>query len=156
MYLSFLADRGLSASSIGQRDRHRKAGHEAPTANPVVQDALRGIRRTVGTAPKRKSAATADRIRLMLKRAFRCALLGSGRSSGPIASDRKGSHHGFRVSLPRHTQLGLFRAEHTNHWLIGHYLPRLRRAADPPAKPDRLARHLAPPTAREIAGRTKP
>jgi site-specific recombinase XerD len=72
MYLSFLADRGLSAASIGQRaaaiaHRHRKAGHEAPTTNPVVQDALRGIRRTVGTAPKRKSAATADRIRAMLE-----------------------------------------------------------------------------------------
>jgi hypothetical protein len=34
--------------------------------SPVVQDALRGIRRTVGTTPRRKSAATADRIRLML------------------------------------------------------------------------------------------
>lgn len=71
MYLSFLADRGLSASSIGQRaaaiaHRHRKAGHDAPTTNPVVQDALRGIRRTIGTAPNRKSAATADRIRAML------------------------------------------------------------------------------------------
>lgn len=71
MYLSFLADRGLAAASIGQRaaaiaHRHRKAGHDAPTTNPVVQDALRGIRRTVGTAPRRKSAATADRIRVML------------------------------------------------------------------------------------------
>jgi integrase len=71
MYLSFLADRGLSAASIGQRaaaiaHRHRKAGHDAPTTNPVVQDALRGIRRTIGAAPRRKSAATADRIRLML------------------------------------------------------------------------------------------
>jgi site-specific recombinase XerD len=71
MYLSFLADRGLSAASIGQRaaaiaHQHRKAGHDAPTTNPVVQDALRGIRRTIGAAPRRKSAATADRIRLML------------------------------------------------------------------------------------------
>jgi hypothetical protein len=71
MYLSFLADRGLSAASIGQRaaaiaHRHRKAGHDAPTTNPVVQDALKGIRRTVGAAPRRKSAATADRIRQML------------------------------------------------------------------------------------------
>ena len=70
-YLSFLADRGLAAASIGQRaaaiaHRHRKAGHEAPTTNPVVRDALRGIRRTVGVAPRRKSAATADRIRAML------------------------------------------------------------------------------------------
>ena len=71
MYLSFLADRGLSAASIGQRAAaiahwHRKAGYEAPTTNPVVRDALKGIRRTVGVAPRRKSAATADRIRLML------------------------------------------------------------------------------------------
>ena len=71
-YLSFLADRGLSVSSIGQRaaaiaHRHRKAGHEAPTTNPVVRDAVAGIRRTIGTAPRRKSAATADRIRLMLE-----------------------------------------------------------------------------------------
>ena len=71
MYLSFLADRGLSASSIGQRaaaiaHRHQKAGHDTPTTNPVVRDALRGIRRTIGAAPRRKSAATADRIRAML------------------------------------------------------------------------------------------
>jgi integrase len=71
MYLSFTADRGLSAASIGQRaaaiaHRHRAAGHEAPTTNPVVRDALRGIRRTVGTAPRKKAAATADRIRAML------------------------------------------------------------------------------------------
>ncbi len=71
MYLSFLADRGLSSSSIGQRAaaiayRHRKAGHDAPTTKPVVQHALRGIRRTIGTAPKRKAAATADRVRAML------------------------------------------------------------------------------------------
>jgi integrase len=70
-YLSFCADRGLSAASIGQRaaaiaHRHTKAGHPAPTTNPVVRDALRGIRRSLGTAPKRKAAATADRIRLML------------------------------------------------------------------------------------------
>jgi hypothetical protein len=42
------------------------AGHEAPTTNPVVRDALRAIRRTVGTAPRKKAAATADRIRAML------------------------------------------------------------------------------------------
>ena len=71
MYLSFAADRGLAAASIGQRaaaivHRHRAAGHEAPTTNPVVRDALRGIRRSVGTAPRKKAAAIADRIRAML------------------------------------------------------------------------------------------
>jgi hypothetical protein len=56
MYLSFLADRGLSAASIGQRaaaiaHRHRKAGHEAPRSPPRSSSSIRS------SAPVRRSSA---------------------------------------------------------------------------------------------------
>jgi hypothetical protein len=101
MYLSFLADRGLAVASISQRaaaiaHRHRKAGHEAPSANPVVQDTLRGIRRTIGTAPRRKSAATADRIRAMLDACSDTMIGIRGRGVGRNSRTAVISRHGPR------------------------------------------------------------
>jgi site-specific recombinase XerD len=71
-YLSSLADAGLKASSIGRRcaaisDRHRKAGYDpSPTAHAGVKSVMKGIRRTIGTAPTKKAAATADIVLKML------------------------------------------------------------------------------------------
>jgi site-specific recombinase XerD len=70
-HISSVACEGLSVSSIGRRlaaiaYAHGLAGHESPTSAKDVKVILAGIRRTLGTAPKRKAAATADRIRLML------------------------------------------------------------------------------------------
>jgi site-specific recombinase XerD len=70
-YLSGLADSGRKASTIGRRAasiayHHKIAGHEPPTNAEGVRAVLRGIRRTVGVAPKGKAAATAGRINLML------------------------------------------------------------------------------------------
>jgi site-specific recombinase XerD len=71
-YLSFLAaQRGLRASSIGRKaaaigHRHNLAGFEPPTNIEAVKSVLRGIRRTLGTAPVQKQAAVASIIANML------------------------------------------------------------------------------------------
>ena len=39
---------------------HRAAGHDTPTGDEKVKAVLSGIRRTIGAAPIRKRAATAD------------------------------------------------------------------------------------------------
>lgn len=70
-HISAVACEGLSVSSIGRSlaaiaYAHELAGHESPTSAKAVKVILAGIRRTVGTAPKRKAAATADKIKAML------------------------------------------------------------------------------------------
>jgi integrase len=58
---------GKSASTIGRRVAavryaHKLAGHLPPTDDERVKATVRGIRRRVGTAPKRKAAATSERV----------------------------------------------------------------------------------------------
>jgi site-specific recombinase XerD len=70
-HVSAIAQAGLSVSTIGRRMAgvayaHKLAREKNPTTAEEVKVVLAGIRRTLGTAPKRKSAATADRIRAML------------------------------------------------------------------------------------------
>jgi integrase len=70
-YLSWLADSGRKASTIGRRAaaigyHHKIAGHEPPTNQEGVKAVLRGIRRTIGTARAGKAPATADLIGQML------------------------------------------------------------------------------------------
>jgi site-specific recombinase XerD len=65
---AFLADQatlGKRASTLGRRLAairyfHRAAGYETPTTDEKVKAVLSGIRRTIGAAPVRKRAATAD------------------------------------------------------------------------------------------------
>jgi Phage integrase, N-terminal SAM-like domain len=65
---AFLADEaslGKRASTLGRRLAairyfHRAAGYETPTTDEKVKAVLSGIRRTIGAAPVRKRAATAD------------------------------------------------------------------------------------------------
>ena len=64
-YLSHLADTGLKASSIGRRvaaiaDRHRAAGTDPRPPPRWRRAVIKGIRRTIGAAPVKKHAATAD------------------------------------------------------------------------------------------------
>jgi site-specific recombinase XerD len=71
LYISAIADAGLSVSTIGRRIAAIGYSHKlGRQANPCTGDDLRevvgGIRRTLGTAPRRKAAATADRVRAML------------------------------------------------------------------------------------------
>jgi site-specific recombinase XerD len=64
----FLADEaaaGKRASTLGRRLAairyfHRAAGYDTPTGDEKVKAVLSGIRRTIGAAPLRKKAATAD------------------------------------------------------------------------------------------------
>ncbi|WP_215747860.1 site-specific integrase [Gluconobacter sp. P1C6_b] len=54
--------RGVAAVSCA----HELAGFESFSRSRVVQDALRGMRRTLGTAPTRKAPATVDLLRRMI------------------------------------------------------------------------------------------
>jgi site-specific recombinase XerD len=70
-FLSAQATGGLKASTIGRRAAaiayaHKLAGFEPPTSTETVPAVVRGIRRSIGTAPARKSPATADVVTQML------------------------------------------------------------------------------------------
>ena len=70
-FLACEARRGSRPSSIarrlaGIRHAHLLAGHEPPTQSEMVRATLRGIRRTVGSAPQRKAPLTADLLRAMV------------------------------------------------------------------------------------------
>lgn len=71
-YVTELAERGLSVSTIEQRLAAIRYAHEAqdiqtPTASKAVRLTMSGIRRKVGVAPKKQAApATAERITAML------------------------------------------------------------------------------------------
>ena len=70
-FVSSEARRGLSASSISRRVAsiryaHLLAKHETPTESEAVKSVVRGIRRTIGTAPAKKAVATADVVGRML------------------------------------------------------------------------------------------
>jgi len=70
-YLSSLADRGRSASTISRRlaaisYAHRLKGLDSPAGSEPVRAVLRGIRRTIGTAVTRKAPATARALEAML------------------------------------------------------------------------------------------
>ena len=73
-YLAHEAENGCRPSTIARRCAairyaHKLAGNESPTAAESVRATIRGIRRTLGTAPARKAPATADLILAMVSRA---------------------------------------------------------------------------------------
>ena len=70
-YLASLADRGMKAATIARRAtaisaQHRSFGHPSPTHTEGVRAVLRGIRRKLGTAQKRKAPAKATAIGAMI------------------------------------------------------------------------------------------
>jgi site-specific recombinase XerD len=70
-FLACEAQRGSKPSSIarriaGIRHAHLLAGHQPPSQSEMVRATVRGIRRTIGTAPKRKASLTADLVRSMV------------------------------------------------------------------------------------------
>jgi site-specific recombinase XerD len=70
-FLAGQATEGAKASTLGRkgaaiRYAHKLAGHEPPTNREAVKAVMRGIRRTIGTAPERKAACTASRLGAML------------------------------------------------------------------------------------------
>jgi site-specific recombinase XerD len=70
-FLACEATRGSRPSSIarriaGIRHAHLLAGHEPPSQAEMVKATFRGIRRSVGSAPKRKQPLTVDCLRAMV------------------------------------------------------------------------------------------
>ena len=64
-FLAHDVEAGSRPSTLGRRVSairyaHKLAGHPAPTDDERVQATMRGIRRTVGTAPRKKTSATAS------------------------------------------------------------------------------------------------
>jgi site-specific recombinase XerD len=64
-FLASEAEKGLKPSTVGRRaaavaHAHKLAGHEPPTNSEVVKATVRGIRRTMGTAPVRRAPAIAE------------------------------------------------------------------------------------------------
>ena len=69
-YIAECAGR-LKAGSIQRRlnaiaEAHKAAGLDSPTAAGMVKNVMKGIRRTLGTAPVQKSPALTDDIRAMV------------------------------------------------------------------------------------------
>jgi hypothetical protein len=69
-YIAECAGR-LRVGSIQRRinaigEAHRASGHESPTSAGVVKNTLKGIRRTLGTAPRQKAPTLTDDIRAMV------------------------------------------------------------------------------------------
>jgi site-specific recombinase XerD len=66
-FLAAEASRRVKPSTIGRRIAairyaHKLAGHPTPTDDEHVKATVRGIRRSLGTAPTKKTPATAERI----------------------------------------------------------------------------------------------
>jgi site-specific recombinase XerD len=120
-YLAHGAANGASASTITRRCAairyaHRLADFEPPTNSESVRATLRGIRRTLGAAPARKSPVLAEMVRAMamaapdnLKGLRDCALLllgfaGAFRRSELVAldvGDIEETDEGIRVTIRR-------------------------------------------------------
>ena len=66
-FLAREVEKGIRPSTIGRRVAairyaHKLAGHAVPTDDERVKATVRGIRRSLGTAPRKKTPATAERI----------------------------------------------------------------------------------------------
>jgi integrase len=66
-FLAYGVESGSRPSTLGRRVAaicyvHQLAGHDAPTDDERVKATMRGIRRSLGTAPCKKAPATAERI----------------------------------------------------------------------------------------------
>src|ERR671911_417222 len=57
----------LSRRVAAIRDAHRAESLDSPTDAEQVKAVVRGIRRTIGTAPTRKAPATAERVLAMVQ-----------------------------------------------------------------------------------------
>jgi integrase len=71
LYLSALATAGRKASTIGRAlvsisQAHKAAGLPSPRASLAVQEVVKGIRRTLGTAAAQKAPVLVDNLRAMV------------------------------------------------------------------------------------------
>jgi len=72
-YLGALAAGGARATTIARRAAairhvHCSLGHDNPAAHPGVKATLQGIRRSLGTAPRKKAALTADLVARLVRK----------------------------------------------------------------------------------------
>jgi site-specific recombinase XerD len=72
-YLAHCADFGLTVSTIQRRAAaiayaHRLAGEASPLEDEAVKAVMRGVRRTIGVAPKAKAPATAELVAKMARK----------------------------------------------------------------------------------------
>jgi site-specific recombinase XerD len=70
-YMTARMKGGAKASSLSVflaaiRHYHKEGGYTSPSESEGVQNVVRGIRRTIGTAPNKKQPATAERVAAML------------------------------------------------------------------------------------------
>jgi site-specific recombinase XerD len=66
-FLAYGVENDARPSTLGRRVAavryaHKLAGHSSPTDDERVKATMRGIRRSLGTAPRKKAPATAERI----------------------------------------------------------------------------------------------
>ncbi|GMA48794.1 integrase [Alicyclobacillus contaminans] len=74
LYLSYMADQGRRASTIGRHMisiglAHKAKGHPSPLTNETVKSVWRGIRNTIGVAPNAKLPVLVEDLRRMLNQA---------------------------------------------------------------------------------------
>ncbi len=120
-FLASEAEAGLAGSTITRRCAaikyaHKLTGHEPPTNSELVKATLRGIRRVIGAAPKRKAPAIAETARAMMLSApkglkglrdralISLGFAGAFRRSELVAldvADLEETDDGFRVLLKR-------------------------------------------------------
>lgn len=70
-YLAHLADQGRKTSTLQRRlaaisQAHQHAGHPSPSQDAHVRTVMKGIRRTLGTAPTVKAPILTEDLRLMI------------------------------------------------------------------------------------------
>ncbi|HEY4359527.1 MAG TPA: site-specific integrase [Bryobacteraceae bacterium] len=103
-YIAECAGR-LKVGSIQRRlnaiaEAHKASGLESPTTSGMVRNTLKGIRRSLGTAPTQKTAALTEDIRAMVE--------GAGAGPGPIGlRDRALVLLGFAGAFRRSELVGL-------------------------------------------------
>jgi site-specific recombinase XerD len=120
-FLASQATAGVKASTLARRTAairyaHALKGVEPPTNSEGVKATMRGIRRTLGTKPEQKAAATSERVALMAsltpatlggfrdKALLLLGFSGAFRRSELVAlevSDLSETEEGYRVTIRR-------------------------------------------------------
>jgi len=71
LYITAMAERGCRPATIGRHlstisVMHANAGHESPTKSEAVRRCWKGIRRSLGVAPRPKAPLSTDEVRRMV------------------------------------------------------------------------------------------
>ena len=110
----------LALSAISER--HRISGYPIDSAAPAIRDVMRGIARTMGTAPSKKEAATVDVVRDTVRALSKASTIKSLRDRAMILI-------GFSAAL-RRSELAAIDVEHVRFTADGIVLTLPRRKTD--------------------------